>query len=185
MTIEIIEVSFSHGSKVRKQLFYLGFIELKNKYILETSDSETIENAKAFLISYHIAYLKYNSQMKRSNDYRKKYFEKNQPFIGKYYFCAYCGRPLIKEKVTVDHIVSIRKAQKSNVLQYLLNKKMSDINDDKNLVASCARCNQRKGQRISVAYMIRGFLGKRKWFWIIYYCTILMILFVIMRFLIH
>lgn len=173
MTPEVIEVALTHGKMVKKQLLYLGFIETKNKYILESNNLEIIEKTKAFLHTYRITYFSYKSKMRRSTDYRKKYFETNHPLIGKYYFCAYCGRPLVKAKVTIDHVIPVRKVQTSKFLQFLLDKKMKDVNDDKNLVASCARCNKRKGQKITLAYIIRGFLGKRKWFWILYYTIIL------------
>ena len=82
-----------------------------------------------------------------------------------------------EEALTVDHILSIRKAQKSKFLQWILLKmNLDDINDSKNLCACCKKCNQKKGQKVSAAYVVRGILSRKRWFWITYYLLILIII---------
>lgn len=68
-------------------------------------------------------------------------------------------RKILKKKdVTVDHIISIRKAQKSKILQFILRLvKINDINDEKNLTTSCETCNKKKGQKLSLSYVLREF----------------------------
>lgn len=90
-------------------------------------------------------------------------------------------RKILKKKdVTVDHIISIRKAQKSKILQFILRLvKINDINDEKNLTASCETCNKKKGQKLSLSYVLRGILGRKSWYWIIYYIVIIVVLVIV------
>lgn len=110
----------------------------------------------------------------------RSFFDKNRPIFKDYYICAYCGRFLKKKDVTVDHIISIRKAQKSKILQFILRLvKINDINDEKNLTASCETCNKKKGQKLSLSYVLRGILGRKSWYWIIYYIVIIVVLVIV------
>lgn len=130
-------------------------------------EKKTIE---IFLKTYHIHYLTYDSKMMRSSDYRERFFKIYPPIWKDYYICSYCGKLIPKDKVTVDHIISIRKAQKSKIIPFLLGKyNIKDINDPKNLCAACQKCNLKKGQRVNLIYVIQGMLGKSRKFWIMYY----------------
>lgn len=82
----------------------------------------------------------YPKSMKRSHAYREQYFAAHQPDILGRYFCTYCGKLIKPKDVQVDHMVSIALVQKNHWMQ----KYVSDINDSKNLVASCRRCNLKK-----------------------------------------
>ena len=46
------------------------------------------------------------TQYTRSRNYRNEFFAKNKTVSGKYR-CAYCGRKLAREKITIDHIFSV------------------------------------------------------------------------------
>lgn len=164
----------------KQHLLSLGFTHVKGKYMIQLDDENEIETMKTLLESYHTKYQSYPNNYLRSRDYRKKFFDENHPIFKNYYICAYCGRFLKKKDVTVDHIISIRKAQKSKVLQFILRLvRINDINDTKNLTASCERCNKKKGQKLSLSYVIRGILGRKSWYWLIYYLLIIVILIII------
>mgnify|MGYP003314656917 CR=1 FL=1 len=105
---------------------------------------------------------------KRSADYRKAFFEANTPNAGRSrYFCAYCGLPMRKDRITVDHLIAVKRAQQSRFYLNLLRKWGCDsVNDVRNLVPSCGRCNSRKGTKAGV-WVLRGKLGRRAWFWVV------------------
>lgn len=73
-------------------------------------------------------------QSYRSTDYRQQYFKKNPGLLGKIHFCYYCGKPLIKKYVEVDHILPVSK---------------SHINSTFNLAASCRKCNRSKSDKVN------------------------------------
>lgn len=103
---------------------------------------------------------------RRSNDYRKVFFEACGPNFGKdKYLCVYCGFPIPKAKVTVDHLVAVKKAQRSRYyLRQLKGRGLKSVNDVLNLVPCCKRCNSRKGAKAGV-WVFRGQLGRCKRFW--------------------
>lgn len=104
----------------KQHLTSLGFSHVRGKYVIQLDDENEIETMKTLLESYRTKYQSYPNSYLRSGDYRKKFFDKNRPIFKDYYICAYCGRFLKKKDVTVDHIISIRKAQKSKILQFIL-----------------------------------------------------------------
>lgn len=104
----------------------------------------------------------------RSNGYRKDFLEFNKGYKGdgETYHCAYCGKKIRKEKMEVDHIVAVDAAQKHLIPRaYLKLIGAENINDHKNLVAACIRCNRKKGRKYSIGWIIRGGLGRNIWFW--------------------
>lgn len=164
----------------KQHLTSLGFSHVRGKYVIQLDDENEIETMETLLESYRTKYQSYPNSYLRSGDYRKKFFDKNRPIFKDYYICAYCGRFLKKKDVTVDHIISIRKAQKSKILQFILRLvKINDINDEKNLTASCETCNKKKGQKLSLSYVLRGILGRKSWYWIIYYIVIIIVLVIV------
>ena len=176
MKFYMVEIT-SYEKKIKKHLSFLGFVRVENKYKQEFATKEEADAMCNLLDTYNISYLEYPNGIVRSNDYRKKFYQKIKPIIGSWYFCAYCGKPIKEEALTVDHILSIRKAQKSKFLQWILLKmNLDDINDSKNLCACCKKCNQKKGQKVSAAYVVRGILSRKRWFWITYYLLILIII---------
>jgi hypothetical protein len=103
----------------------------------------------------------------RSSDYRATFFKNNPPFISDKYFCTYCGRLIRKDKVTVDHLYPVGAAKRSVSLQRKLKRRgINNINDVKNLVPACKRCNSNKGKKMGV-WIIRGRLGRHPWLWVI------------------
>ena len=110
-----------------------------------------------------------NSLGERRPDYRKRFFVEVPPYFGDYYICAYCGRWLKKEKVTVDHLYPIGKVSESIRLQKkLLKKGIKNINDIRNLVPACEPCNLKKGKQVG-NWIRRGKYGRNKWLWVVRY----------------
>lgn len=119
---------------------------------------------------------------RRSNNYRKLFFENNKGFIGKYYFCSYCGKVCRSSSITIDHIFPINKTSKSMVYKYFLKKlKINDINDIRNLAPACKSCNSRKASKTGL-WLIRGFIGKYSATWfVIWLITIISLVYLIIK----
>lgn len=110
----------------------------------------------------------------RSDDYRYQYVRAHPGIMGKYYLCPYCGRIMLKKTMQVDHIVSVNLANKNRVYRILVPN--GDINNLRNLTASCPKCNNRKSDsggfwiflaRFGVffyAFIWLLFLGIAAWF---------------------
>jgi 5-methylcytosine-specific restriction endonuclease McrA len=108
-----------------------------------------------------------NAYGKRSSDYRFVFFKNARPVFGKYYLCTYCGRLVSKAKVEVDHLYPIGKVSKSLRLQKKLKRKgINNVNDLRNLVPSCKRCNRMKGAELGF-WIIRGRIGRHPKVWLI------------------
>ncbi len=102
----------------------------------------------------------------RGSSYRRDFFANNKP-IDKYgrYRCVYCGRKLRPERITVDHIYPIGAVRSNIRLQKRLNKKgIYNINDVKNLVPACMKCNKKKGTQMG-SWLIRAQIGKNEIIW--------------------
>lgn len=101
-----------------------------------------------------------DSRYSRDNLYRKAFFERYHGFFG-IYRCAYCGIPMRKKNVTVDHIVPVAQSADSKksrlFLKYIGAK---NINSVKNLTPCCRRCNSSKGSIRSLRLFIKGYSGK-------------------------
>lgn len=103
----------------------------------------------------------------RSTTYRKAFLAANPgPWR-----CRYCNRRIDRaERMTVDHIVPVAAvkdpfAPRRALARWVLGKEgAATVNDGRNLAASCARCNSRKGQKMGL-WTIRGWLGSRGWYW--------------------
>ena len=110
-----------------------------------------------------------NSLGERRPDYRKRFFVEVPPYFGDYYICAYCGKWLKKERVTVDHLYPIGKVSESIRLQKkLLKKGIKNVNDIRNLVPACEPCNLKKGKQVG-NWIRRGKYGRNKWLWVVRY----------------
>jgi hypothetical protein len=105
----------------------------------------------------------FDKRYERSGSYRKTFFENNK---GPYH-CAYCGRRLKADDLEVDHLIPVAKA-KSNVWvrTWLHICGITNVNDARNLVAACERCNRKKSDRIG-GWVLRGALGRHRIFWTI------------------
>lgn len=160
----------------RKELRNHGFrysSEPTPHWIADISDGE-LPQLEAWCFARRLALVSRVSE--RSSEYRKTFFEKNTGNAAEEkYFCAYCGRILKKDRVTVDHIISVKKAQTSRTYLGLLRKLgFETVNDVRNLVPSCRRCNSRKGPKGGL-WILKGFLGKYRAFWIIVWLFYLVI----------
>jgi len=101
----------------------------------------------------------YEKEYTRSNDYRKVFFE-NQNYQREYTLCAYCGLPLKVSKISVDHIIPVHKAKNTKEGRLLMKIfGIRNINEVRNLCASCVRCNSKKGKKTGL-WVIRGFIGR-------------------------
>ncbi len=114
----------------------------------------------------------YNKRWSRSTDYRKKFFDYYKPP----YRCRYCNKKLNEEKLTVDHIIPVYQVkvnQKARNLLYLFG--VSDVNDVRNLAPACFKCNKAKDKKMGL-WIIKGYLGKYKWFWTVRKIVIILFL---------
>lgn len=104
----------------------------------------------------------------RSNDYRQQFFKANKPLFGKnIYQCAYCGKLKRRKSITVDHVIPINKVKRRGFGRFLMRiSGISDINDTKNLVAACGKCNRKKTDKIGL-WPLRGLIGKHFVCWLI------------------
>ena len=126
-----------------------------------------IKKIERFCKRKHLKYYIDNSYGKRSSDYRKVFFQNNPPGIFDLYMCAYCGMPVKKSKITVDHVFPVGQTSKNVFLQWFLGfLGINDVNDPANLVPACEKCNNRKGKKMGI-WVIRGFFGKSKILWFI------------------
>lgn len=123
------------------------------------------------------------SEFTRSSDYRTTFFAKNPGFHDRY-ICAYCGKILKKENVTVDHVFPIDKVSRSSFYKKIviwLNIK--NINDYKNLVCACKKCNSSKGSKMGL-WILRGFLGKHIIYWCLLWTSSLILMYLLIMFVI-
>ena len=119
-----------------------------------------------------------DSRFSRSAKYREDFFRANKGYKrnGKDYHCAYCGKKLKKQKLEVDHVIAVDAVKKRLLPKlFIILTGIKNVNDPKNLVASCRRCNRKKSNKQGL-WVIRGYLGRNIWFWRILRILILAIL---------
>jgi DNA-directed RNA polymerase subunit RPC12/RpoP len=158
----------------RMQLKQMGFsFNRTGKYSgvwNKKTDSEfEIQLSKKFAKERNLACLVEYPEDRRSADYRRIFFHNNPGLFksGEYYQCAYCGLVFSKDRITVDHLFSVRGTQKSPFYKKLLQKiGITNINDPKNLVPACQHCNSKKGSKGGI-WIIRGLVGKSFVVWAI------------------
>lgn len=99
--------------------------------------------------------------VKRSSDYRRRFIEADPgPWR-----CRYCGKHLkTKSEMTVDHVIPVAGVSRFGVRgffwrSYAKHEGIHDVNDLKNLVPACQRCNSRKGQKGGI-WIARAMLGR-------------------------
>ena len=103
----------------------------------------------------------------RGSSYRARFLRNNDPVLGMFYFCAYCGRPVSKKYVTVDHLYPVAKVSRDPALQKKLRRQgIDDLNSEKNLVPACYRCNQAKAAQMG-PWIRKGKIGRHAWVWIL------------------
>lgn len=151
----------------------LRFDRRTRAWICRTHDRELASRLKDFCRMNGCVFISYDDSRRRSHAYRDAFFESTEPMFLNRYVCAYCFVPIRKDDTTVDHIISIRKGKANRAADLLLRRlEIDDINDPRNLCACCRSCNSRKGSKAGV-WVIRGFLGKRRWFVSVIYALVL------------
>lgn len=131
------------------------------------------KDVQSFLKARHIRYRWYESCWARSSNYREQFFGQYKGELR----CRYCNRKLSKKTTEVDHLVPVARVKRNGYSRWLLKRKrIKNINDIRNLVPSCRRCNRRKGTRMGLWYW-RGILGKYKAYWVVVHIAALLLLF--------
>lgn len=120
-----------------------------------------IDWAKKYHLECHVVEMKYT----RSADYRGDYFKNNTPTVAARYRCVYCGKKLKYKDVTIDHLYPVNKMMYRQTTRDAAKVFGIDgVNDPKNLVAACRKCNSKKGTKMGV-WILRGMIGRHEGFW--------------------
>ncbi len=132
-------------------------------YIFTVDSNSERKRIEKRLTKKEFKYKCCQTEWTRSNHYRET-FMRNNPLPLR---CRYCNKKLKKPKdVEVDHLIPVSKAKNSNFIRWRLKVRgIDNINSQKNLVASCKKCNRRKADKMGLWY-IRGVLGKYKLYWV-------------------
>lgn len=107
----------------------------------------------------------------RSSNYRNVFFSNNLGLFKKekHYFCSYCGKIVSVNRITVDHLIPVKKASTHKRYQLLLKLFGAEsVNNAQNLVAACYKCNQKKSAKGGL-WVIRGVIGRHNVLWYIIY----------------
>lgn len=131
-------------------------------YTLETDKKGKniiIHRVKNSGIKYRI----YDKKWERSSDYRTEFFKHYKAP----YRCRYCHKKLKRTNVVVDHLIPIGKVKTSTFARTLLYLRgICTVNDYRNLVPACSKCNRKKSDKMGF-WIVKGYLGKFKLYWII------------------
>ena len=126
-----------------------------------------LERLKAYCREKHLKFYIDHRYGTRGSSYRARFLRNNDPVLGMFYFCAYCGRPVSKKYVTVDHLYPVAKVSRDPALQKKLRRQgIDDLNSEKNLVPACYRCNQKKAAQMG-AWIRKGKIGRHAWVWVL------------------
>lgn len=156
---------------MRKILIKNGFEEQENKY--GSFFHAEAGRWQAFHISNIIAchkykYKKYDKCWNRSSNYRSEFFKH---YHGPYR-CAYCGKKLTRSTLEVDHFIPVAKAKSSVKARMLLwINAIYNVNNYRNLVPACHKCNAAKSDNMG-RWIIIGSFGRYYYFWPILYCLL-------------
>ena len=103
----------------------------------------------------------YDEAWDRDTHYRDQFLKNHTGELR----CRYCNRRLTKRTLEVDHLIPVAQVKKNGrARRRLLRQGIQNVNDIRNLVPSCKRCNRRKGAKMGVWYL-RGKLGKYPIYW--------------------
>lgn len=117
---------------------------------------------------HHIKYRWYEKRWARASNYRSIFFKYYEPP----YTCRYCGRKLSEKQLIVDHVIPVAQVKKSAFARRLLTiRGIETVNDPRNLVAACPRCNLEKSDKMGL-WVIRGVFGESKIFKIFCYTAL-------------
>lgn len=108
-----------------------------------------------------IKYKCYEDRWSRNSSYRKNFLK---VYKGPYK-CRYCNKTITEENMVVDHIISVYQAKNNKHARLLLELRgITNVNDLRNLVASCRKCNEEKSEKMGI-WIIKAYLGKYNWYW--------------------
>lgn len=163
----VVKITYSGSKRYARELHKLGMYRTGSWEYRGNLTEREIEKLsfmqKRGVLTYRID----NEFGNRGGSYRNIFFRSSRPFVGDIYFCAYCGRPVRKKNLTVDHIVPVGRVKKSATLQKRLKRRgITSVNDIRNLAPSCMACNHKKSDRMGL-WVIRGRIGKNQYIWMV------------------
>lgn len=122
----------------------------------------------------------HKSKWDRSDDYRKEFLKYNPGFFGCLYFCVYCGKPITRRTMQVDHHIAINYVRHNPLLKLFFGigniisnlfgpllygknwTKNKGVNVSYNLLPACANCNHKKSDKGGF-WIVRGAIGGTIW----------------------
>lgn len=130
-------------------------------YYRLTYEKEDLKTVRKHLKRRHLRSRTFQKRWDRSSNYRKQFFAANPPP----YKCRYCGKPLDKDQVQIDHIIPVAKTKYSSHARDILEiRGIHDVNDVRNLAPCCRKCNARKESKMGV-WLFKAWLGNHDWYW--------------------
>lgn len=185
MKIDVRVTGKWYNKKLQNKLenkYKLKLVNIDGVYMYEGSvkSSWTVTSLKRLCKQNKVKFELNNDFGKRSTTYRTEYFKHNKPIYKKFYRCVYCGRLLSRRKITVDHIYPVKKVNESTYYQDKLKKMGADsVNDYRNLVSACFRCNAKKSAKTGW-WIIKAKIGSIKYYWpIVHMIEFIIILFIL------
>lgn len=166
--------------RIRLKMFRYGLTWNGSEYcgsIREKKLTKVIDLCRRFKLKYRIN----DSFSERSQNYRDTFFKRYRPAIGDRYFCAYCGRLVSSNAITVDHLYPVGAVKRNIQLQKKLRRKgIKNINDSRNLVPACRFCNSKKRAKMG-NWIIKGKIGRIKEIWFLRHFLRIVIFIVLIR----
>ncbi len=165
-----IELKISSGKnsvkKYNDKLRKAGFKFSSGRYLKLVPQTTDLKKYSVWCKKRGLSFSWNKKKYTRNTSYRSKYFRNNYGILhSSIFLCAYCGKPIRKKKVVVDHLVSIKSCQENRIAKlYIKLFCNDDVNDIKNLVPSCKKCNLKKGTDTGLWWLL-GKLGKHRVFW--------------------
>lgn len=172
-----VEIYTKNNQKFPKRTFPDFTQEYANRWAVKTDAASARKyvrkaNRKGFYARC------FEEKYERSGTYRSDFIRANRPKDG-YYRCVYCGRKVQTRDMVVDHVVPVAAAKKSKKIQKKFSSK-NGINDLKNLVPACKKCNKKKGYSTAWKWRWKSWIGKKTWYWRIRKIAIVCIMMIIM-----
>lgn len=172
MKIDVRVTGKWYNKKLQNKLenkYKLKLVNIDGVYMYEGSvkSSWAVTSLKKLCRQNKVKFEINNDFGKRSTTYRTEYFKHNKPIYKKFYRCVYCGRLLSRRKITVDHIYPVKKVNESTYYQDKLKRMGADsVNDYRNLVSACFRCNAKKSAKTGW-WIIKAKIGSMKYYWLV------------------
>lgn len=163
----VVKCKRKNKRRVKRKLRRFGLYWTGEDTFVGDIEKSEYKKLARFCNSKRLVFYINNEYGTRGTHYRADFFNHNPPVIKDRYFCAYCGRLIRKRRITVDHLYPIGAVNKNLSLQKKLKRRgIENINNIKNLVASCNYCNQKKGTKMG-KWIWRGRIGRYPIVWVI------------------